>query len=80
MALRPIWIDALKRAYGCPRCMWRGSLFEGLETHGLGLVCPLCFNQVGLPGGALAAREMNRPAPVERRRQLAGTRASDRVS
>ena len=68
LSFRPVWIEALQRVYGCSGCAWRGKLFEGLETHGLGLVCPRCFSPVGVPGGALAAREANLPAPVERRR------------
>jgi hypothetical protein len=71
----PLWIEALERAQLCPRCHWQGPLFEGLRTHGLGLVCPACFHPFGLAAGEGAAREVDRPMLLERRR-----RAADGVS
>ena len=70
----PLWIESLERAQRCPRCDWRGALFEGLGSHGLGLVCPACFHPFGLAAGEAAARAVDRPIPLERRR-----RASDGV-
>jgi len=70
----PLWIEALERAQRCPRCDWRGALFEALGSHGLGLVCPACFHPFGLAAGESAARAADRPIALERRR-----RASDGV-